>query len=129
MGIVAGASSGGGVCLPIMFAHLVPRISFGWTLRAAALVFLGCFAAVICLTRVDHAPRAKDAKRKIFDFGGFRNVRYLVLAVANFIAFLGLYAPYNFAGMSSAWRLSRCTRAVADHLQNHYSSFTNRTRA
>ena len=40
MGIVAGGSSIGGVCLPIMFSRLIPVIGFGWSLRVGALISL-----------------------------------------------------------------------------------------
>lgn len=38
MGIVAGGSSVGGVCFPLMFASLIPRVGFAWSLRVAALI-------------------------------------------------------------------------------------------
>ena len=40
MGIVAGGSSVGGVCVPIMFSRLIPSIGFGWSVRVGALIIL-----------------------------------------------------------------------------------------
>lgn len=38
MGVVAGGSSLGGVCFPLMFSGLIPRIGFSWSIRVAALI-------------------------------------------------------------------------------------------
>jgi uncharacterized membrane protein len=40
MGIVAASGSVGGVCFPLIFAQLRPRIGLGWTLRLVALIIL-----------------------------------------------------------------------------------------
>lgn len=99
MGIVAGGSSAGGVCFPIIFSHLVPRIGFGWSMRITGLVFLCGYAVVIGITRPMIPGKRLKSARDILDFNGFRDIRYNTLAIANVIGNLGLYVPYYYLGM------------------------------
>ncbi|SMQ51434.1 unnamed protein product [Zymoseptoria tritici ST99CH_3D7] len=103
MGLAAGGSSIGGVCLPIMFARMVPRIGFAWTIRLATLIFFCCFMGAMLLSRTKRTPSGSVAVvRKplhlgtLFDFAGYRDPRYLVLAIGCFTASLGLYVPYYY---------------------------------
>lgn len=96
MGIVAGGSSAGGVCLPIMFSRLVPLIGFGWAVRIAALILLCCYVIAILISRPKLAPKRLKSAADVFDFSGFRDMRYSVLAAANLVGNLGLYVPYYY---------------------------------
>ncbi|KAM9877962.1 hypothetical protein VDGL01_08014 [Verticillium dahliae] len=96
MGIVAGGSSAGGVCFPIMFSRLVPKIGFPWTIRVAALLFLVCYVITILISKPKSPVRSIDSIRDIVDFNGFKDVRYVTLALATVVGNLGLYVPYNF---------------------------------
>lgn len=98
MGVVAGGSSIGGVCLPIMFSHLVPRIGFSWSVRVAALIFLCCYLVAMSLSRTKEPPKknVKGLASNLFDFNGFRDPRYLTLAIGCFVASMGLYVPYYY---------------------------------
>ncbi|GME32616.1 Mfs general substrate transporter [Neofusicoccum parvum] len=98
MGIVAGGSSAGGVCLPIMFSRLVPLIGFGWAVRIAALILLCCYVIAILISRPKLAPKRLKSAADVFDFSGFRDMRYSVLAAANLVGNLGLYVPYYYIG-------------------------------
>lgn len=104
MGVVAGGSSIGGVCLPIMFSRIVPKIGFGWSVRVAALIFLCCYLAAICISRTKHQPvkPQKSLGGNLLDFNGFKDPRYLILAIGSFVASLGLYVPYYYVGQCSA---------------------------
>ncbi|KAL1639397.1 hypothetical protein SLS58_007978 [Diplodia intermedia] len=103
MGVVAGGSSIGGVCLPIMFSRIVPKIGFGWSVRVAALLFLCCYLAAMCISRTKRAPKKAPAAAQtavsngsLLDFNGFKDPRYLALAIGSFVASLGLYVPYYY---------------------------------
>ncbi|KAH7374653.1 major facilitator superfamily domain-containing protein [Plectosphaerella cucumerina] len=97
MGVVAGGSSAGGVCFPIMFSRLVPRLGFAWSVRLAALLFLVCYTLAVFLTRSTSQGRGPlRSARDILDFRGFKDPRYAVLAFAMVVGNLGLYVPYNF---------------------------------
>lgn len=100
MGVVAGGSSIGGVCLPIMFSHIVPKIGFSWSVRVAALIFLCCYLAAICISWTKESPKKTPTapKSNLFDFNGFKDPRYLALGIGSFVASLGLYVPYYYVG-------------------------------
>ena len=103
MGLVAGGSSIGGVCLPIMFSHIVPKIGFSWSIRVAALMFFCCYSAAVCISWTREVPgkTSKLSGSKLLDFQGFKDPRYLVLGIGSFVASLGLYVPYYYVGESS----------------------------
>lgn len=100
IGIVASGSSAGGVCLPIMFSHLVPRIGFGWALRIAALIALVCYGVAILVSRPKLPRKPVESIWSIVDFNGFRDPRYSTLALANVVGNFGLYVPFYYLGMS-----------------------------
>ncbi|EIM91720.1 MFS general substrate transporter [Stereum hirsutum FP-91666 SS1] len=96
MGIVAAASSVGGVCLPIMFSRLFKTIGFSWSVRVAALITLFCYltAMMISRTRLPRKPMTKPSQ--FVDLGGFKDPLYVVLMVGAFLVNLGLYIPYYY---------------------------------
>ncbi|KAH6967911.1 major facilitator superfamily domain-containing protein [Ilyonectria sp. MPI-CAGE-AT-0026] len=96
MGVVAGGSSVGGVCLPIMFSHLVPRIGFAWSLRVAALIMLVFYGVAGFISTEKLPARPLKPARQIVDFGGFRDIRYTTLALANVVGNFGLYVPFYY---------------------------------
>ncbi|KAK0642545.1 Aspyridones efflux protein apdF [Lasiodiplodia hormozganensis] len=96
MGIVAGGSSAGGVCLPIMFSRLVPQIGFGWSIRVAALIFLCCYSTAMVISKQKLPRKPLKSAREILDFDGYRDLRYCAIAAANFVGNLGLYIPYYY---------------------------------
>lgn len=98
IGIVASGSSAGGVCLPIMFSHLVPRLGFGWTLRIAALISLGCYAVAMLISTPKHPRKPVKSIWSVADFSGFRDRRYVTLALANLVGNFGLYIPFYYLG-------------------------------
>ncbi|KAG7053623.1 Hsp70-like protein [Colletotrichum scovillei] len=96
IGIVASGSSAGGVCLPIMFSHLVPRIGFGWALRIAALIALVCYGIAILISRPKLPRKPVKSIWSIVDFNGFRDPQYSTLAFANVVGNFGLYVPFYY---------------------------------
>ncbi|KXH62617.1 hypothetical protein CNYM01_02820 [Colletotrichum nymphaeae SA-01] len=102
IGIVASGSSAGGVCLPIMFSHLVPRIGFGWALRIAALIALVCYGIAILISRPKLPRKPVKSIWSIVDFNGFRDPRYSTLAFANVVGNFGLYVPFYYLDIKCA---------------------------
>ncbi|TID25729.1 mfs general substrate transporter [Venturia nashicola] len=96
MGVVAGGSSIGGVCFPIFFSHLIPKIGFPWSIRVAALMSIVCFTIALLISRPEPRKREPFDMRKLLDFGGFKDPKYLVLSIGCFLANLGLYVPYYY---------------------------------
>lgn len=96
MGIVAGGSSVGGVCLPIMFSHLIPEIGFPWAMRVGALILLFCYAVAMCISRAKYQPRKLRSLACLLDYGGYKDIRYATLSIGTFVFSLGLYVPYYY---------------------------------
>lgn len=101
MGIVASGSSIGGVCLPIMFSKLIPKIGFAWAMRVGALILLVCYAIAIVICQPAR-PRTKLVSlRHLLDYGGFLDIRYACLSAGAVISSLGIYVPFYYIGSSS----------------------------
>ncbi|KAK0653681.1 Aspyridones efflux protein apdF [Lasiodiplodia hormozganensis] len=100
MGIVSGASSISGSLLPIMLSYLVPKIGFGWAVRVVALLLLVCYLVAMAVSRTKEAPKPPTTSivSSLLDFNGYKDPRYLVLAIGNFVATLGLYVPNYYIG-------------------------------
>ncbi|KAI1161515.1 MFS general substrate transporter [Nemania serpens] len=96
MGIVAAGSSVGGVVFPFLFSGLIPVLGFGWTLRLSALICIICYAVAILVSNSRQPPQPLKSVRELLDFGGYRDLRYSLLAVGTFIGNLGLYVPYYY---------------------------------
>ncbi|KAI1131720.1 major facilitator superfamily domain-containing protein [Nemania abortiva] len=96
MGIVAAGSSVGGVAFPFLFSGLIPVLGLGWTLRLSALICIICYTVAILVSNSRQPPQALKSVRELLDFGGYRDLRYSVLAVGTFIGSLGLYVPYYY---------------------------------
>ncbi|CAN9211193.1 unnamed protein product [Alternaria alternata] len=58
-GIMAAGSGLGGIVIPIMASHLIPRVGFGWTMRIIALMLLGLLvvASATIKSRLQPRPR------------------------------------------------------------------------
>ncbi|KAL1647066.1 hypothetical protein SLS58_002836 [Diplodia intermedia] len=124
MGLVSGGSSISGSGLPIMLSYLVPKIGFGWALRATALLMGCCYVVAMAIswtkeppapTKEPHTPTTEEAPEQppakaalaassLLDFRGYKDPRYLVLAIGNFVATLGVYVPNYYIGSYAVLR-------------------------
>jgi MFS family permease len=106
-GIMVSGSSLGGVILPIMVTHLIPKIGFGWAMRATAFLLLGMlvFGNIAITSRL---PPSKK-QMKLADFTSpFTEAPFVLLILASFFIYIGGFLPFNYiivqaeaAGMSS----------------------------
>jgi predicted MFS family arabinose efflux permease len=88
-------SSLGGIVLPIMINHLIPKIGFGWTMRVVAFIMLGLliFGNLAVKSRLPPSKR----KLKLKDFTTpFTELPFVLLVVAAFFVYLGGFLPFNF---------------------------------
>ena len=79
----------------IMINKLIPRIGFGWTMRAVAFMLFGLLliANVTVKSRLPHKPRPW----KVMDFVvPLKEPKFLFLALGSFFFFWGLFLPINF---------------------------------
>lgn len=106
-GIMVSGSSIGGVVLPIMVQQLIPKIGFGWTMRAVAFMFLGLLV-IANLTIKSRLPPARRPFHFMELVSPFTERPFLLLALASFFIYIGGFLPFNFlilqgraSGMSS----------------------------
>ncbi|KKA28868.1 hypothetical protein TD95_000256 [Thielaviopsis punctulata] len=95
-GIVAAGSSLGGVILPIMISHLIPRVGFPWTIRIVAFMFLGMLS-ITCVTVKSRLP----PRPAPFSLATYVNVMRLplmaVTVIGMFFFFWGMFLPFTYA--------------------------------
>ncbi|KAI9711719.1 MAG: hypothetical protein M1820_001863 [Bogoriella megaspora] len=96
MGLVASGSSIGGVCLPIMFSKLIPKIGFGWAMRVGALILLVCYAIAICTSKAKNPPKQLKSPRQLLDYRGYLDKRYACLSAGTVVGSFGVYVPYYY---------------------------------
>jgi MFS family permease len=81
MGITVSGSSFGGVCFPIMLKRLFDSVGFGWGVRAAAFLILGCMIVANILVRSRLPPPGWTKGRQIVDFSAFKEPVYCCVVV------------------------------------------------
>lgn len=94
-GVVTAGSSLGGVVLPIMVQQLIPKIGFGWTMRAVAFMFLGLLiiANLTIRSRLPPTRRPFNAKEMVKPF---TELPFLLLSIGSFFLYIGGFLPFNF---------------------------------
>jgi MFS family permease len=94
-GLIASGSSLGGVCLPIMMNHLIPRIGFPWTIRIIAFMFLG-LCGISCVTVKSRLPpRPKPFLLKNY-LKPFTEPAMAFTMIAGFLFFWGMFLPFSY---------------------------------
>ncbi|KAJ5370752.1 Major facilitator superfamily domain general substrate transporter [Penicillium cataractarum] len=93
-GITASGGSIGSVIYPIMFHKLIGPVGFGWTTRIIAFVALGGLIFSIAVMK----PRLPPPKqsRSLLDVSAFKEAPFLILCLAFFFSFIGLYFPFFY---------------------------------
>ena len=94
-GIMVSGSSLGGTVMPIMIEQLIPKIGFGWTMRAVAFIFLGLLAITCATVKSRLPPRPKPLVISEY-LAGFKEPVYALTLVANFLFFWGMFIPFNY---------------------------------
>ncbi|OBZ75018.1 Riboflavin transporter MCH5 [Grifola frondosa] len=93
IGLVAAGSSLGGVCFPIMLQRLIPKVGFGWAVRIAAFIVMGCLL-VACFTIRTRLPlRGHISLGSAVDLGGFRDIRYVLASIGAFLIMYAVFIP------------------------------------
>lgn len=90
-GVATTAGGVGGVCYPIMFLRLSSRIGFAWTLRCFAL--LSGFSLFCSLTLLRTRLPQNTSSRVLFDWKGFRDMRFTYTMAAIFILDWAVMVP------------------------------------
>ncbi|GAA5934505.1 uncharacterized protein JCM15063_004595 [Sporobolomyces koalae] len=94
LGFLATGSSLGGVMFPSMLNKLIYQVGFGWAIRIAGFIVVGCliFATLVIDARL---PPRKSGR--FLDFAVFKDVPFTVYSFGAATVWLGLYLPifYN----------------------------------
>ena len=83
----------GGICFPILFNHVQPKIGFRYATWSIALIMLVTLAIPISVTRMRLKP---DKIRRLFDQRALRERPFVIWAAYLFVSLLGLYLPSFF---------------------------------
>ena len=80
----------GGICFPILFDRLQPRIGFRYASWLIALIMLVTLIIPVATLRMRSRP---DKVRRIFDERALKEVPFVLWAAYLFVSLLGLYLP------------------------------------
>lgn len=94
-GIAVTSDSVGGIVIPLMLQHLLPRIGFAWSTRVLGFLFLAMTvpANLFIKTRV---PRATKAPSVIPDLSAFKNLSFALCTAGVFLMEWALFVPLTY---------------------------------
>ncbi|RFN49918.1 putative transporter mch4 [Fusarium flagelliforme] len=109
-GIAISGSSIGGIIFPIMVNRLMPRVGFGWTMRAVAFIILVGVLAAVATIRSNKAHARTPFKITSY-ITPMKEVKFALLCLAMTIFGFGLFLPFNFIpleaqAMGMSWEMS-----------------------
>jgi hypothetical protein len=95
LGLVACGSVTGGLVFPAMVQQLLPRIGFGWTLRALGFAELGFLMPCVFFLKRRLPPRRTGP---IVEWAAFRELPYTFFAMGMYFTFWGVYFAFYYVG-------------------------------
>ncbi|KAH7155341.1 major facilitator superfamily domain-containing protein [Dactylonectria estremocensis] len=95
LGLVVAGSSIGGVVFPEMAQHLIPRVGFGWAVRACAFLITGMlvFANLAITSNWEHKPKPFCMANYVRPA---RELNFCIMAASCFFLYWGLFVPFNY---------------------------------
>lgn len=93
IGICACGSATGGLIFTAMFQQLLPKLGYGWTIRAFAFVTTACLAVCNILARPRVPPRKTGP---IVELAAFKEMPYTFFATGIFLTFWGVYFAFYY---------------------------------
>ncbi|KAH0433851.1 major facilitator superfamily transporter [Colletotrichum camelliae] len=93
IGITACGSTTGGVLFPAIVRQLLPRVGFGWTMRAIGLVQLVALAVAMLSLRPRLPPRRTG---RFVEWVAFSDMEYTFYGIGAFLTFLGPFFAFFF---------------------------------
>ncbi|KAI1826629.1 monocarboxylate permease-like protein [Xylaria intraflava] len=100
LGIVYAGSSLGGILLPILMTHLIPRIGFPWTIRILGFIVLALCGTSCFIVKSRLPPRPKPFAISELT-KPFTELRFTLLVVGCFFVFWGFYLPFNYLNIQA----------------------------
>lgn len=102
LGVVVSGSSIGGVIFPIALSKMLngSTIGFGWSVRVMAFVVM----PLLAFSSFAVAPRLPSRNTTFFIGKAFKEPRFVMLIVAGFCCFLGMFVPLFFIPSYAVYR-------------------------
>ena len=100
LGIVVAGSSLGGIVLPILMSHLIPKIGFPWTVRILGFIVL-LFCGVASFTVKSRLPSQPKPFHIAELIAPLKELRFALVLVGSFFFFWGLYLPFNYLNIQA----------------------------
>ncbi|KAJ7625866.1 major facilitator superfamily domain-containing protein [Roridomyces roridus] len=94
-----GFASLGGIIFPSMLIKLIPRIGFGWTVRAIAFIVLGCFIIASFTITTPRLRKPLPPLSQILAFHAFRDPTYELLCIAGWFSVFSTFNPFFYVGL------------------------------
>lgn len=92
IGCASSGGSIGGIIFTFMLRSLLPKIGFPWAVRAVALAnFVFCIVALAII--LSGRPQKPNRRRAIVDVRAFRELNFVVFALALLFNYVALYIP------------------------------------
>jgi MFS family permease len=95
IGFCASGSATGGLVFPAMAERLLPRVGFGWTVRAIGFVMLSTMILCAVFLQPRLPPRRSGP---IVEWSAFREKPYALFSIGMFLIFWGIYVGFYFVG-------------------------------
>ncbi|KAF4454392.1 major facilitator superfamily transporter [Fusarium albosuccineum] len=93
IGIVACGSVTGGLVYPSMMRELLPKIGFGWTVRAIGFLQAATLTIAISCLKARVPPRKTG---QLIEWAAFKELEYTFYTIGAFMCFWGVYFPFFF---------------------------------
>lgn len=95
LGFCAAGSATGGLVFPAMAEQLLPRVGFGWTVRAMGFVMLSTMIVCAVFLHPRLPPRRSGP---IVEWSAFTEKPYALFSIGMFFIFWGIYIGFYFVG-------------------------------
>lgn len=93
IGICACGSATGGLVYPAMFQQLIPKLGYGWTMRAVGFITMGC----LIISNIVARPRLPPySTGPIVELAAFTEPPYTFFAAGIFLVFWGVYFAFYY---------------------------------
>lgn len=117
----------GGVIFPLIAQQLMPKIGFGWTVRAMGLVVLVASAIILLLVRPRLPPRKSGA---LVDWAAFKEATYVLFGISMFFTLWATYFAYDYVSFLSihlvyVFGRNVLTAIISRHARTPSTGFTD----
>lgn len=112
LGIMASGSSLGGVIMPIVIEHLIPKVGFGWAMRITAFIILGMMVIANLTLRSRLPPKGWTPWRLSEFTKHFKDPKFSFTVIAACLFFFGMFLPFNYIVVSAERNGMSTTLAV-----------------